>query len=53
MVKKSIKAKNNAKRKKAIRKSLYKWTVRIAVIVLMLVFLAFMIYPMFIGQKTV
>ncbi len=53
MAKKSVTAKNSAKKRKTARKNLYKWAVRIAIIVMVLVFLAFMIFPMFVGPKAI
>ncbi len=52
MTKKVI-TKSNAKKRKATQKSYRKIVTRIAIIVLILVFLSFMILPLFMGAKTI
>lgn len=53
MVKKINSKKNTAKLRKARKRQLSKWVVRIAIITLVLVFLAFMIIPLFSSPKAV
>lgn len=45
--------KSEAKKRKAANKKFRKWLVRIAIIVTVIVFLAFMIIPLFMGPKMV
>lgn len=53
MAKKVIITKSSAKKRKAAQKKYNKIVVRIAITVLILVFLSFMIIPLFMGTKTI
>ena len=45
--------KSDAKKRKAARKKLHNWLVRIAISVTVIVFLAFMIIPLFLEPRVV
>lgn len=54
MAQKTVKkSKSVAKQRKARNKQMNKWVVRVAIVLLILVFLAFMIVPLFSSPKIV